>query len=377
MTDKNTDKKSAKTPDKTKIGKGPVKNKIIINPDIDDDIDPSASVSSPVEHSGLVKESAPTALARLHRAQVMRRIAPKLQRAKKQAEARRASDERIKMRADRKARSLVRQRLIGASGRSYEELSTGEKIQVDKRLEAKVGLIKRIAKRILPAVRKAEMERLSAHTHKDMVDTKPKTEIKLSEAFDHLDGAADDKHTSRYKQVVIVGSDGKKRVVTRAVKIKSVEEGLQRKSEKTGIPMDALWEVYERGLNSYDEKRHARLTAEQYAFGRVNKFVAEQNSIDEDVKAKFKRRISEEIKGWKNAGSAVNAARRELTHTHATVRLKKDGSISKMADARKTFPSLKYAEDHISSMKNLNPSMQGVHSHAIIDLKTGKEVKRV
>lgn len=56
--------------------------------------------------------------------------------------------------------------------------------------------------------------------------------------------------------------------------------GLKKKSEKTGIEYSIIKEVYQRGLNSYDE--NSNMTAKQWAFARVNSFVSGGQTTKED-----------------------------------------------------------------------------------------------
>lgn len=57
-------------------------------------------------------------------------------------------------------------------------------------------------------------------------------------------------------------------------------ESLQIKSEKSGIPISTLTEVYSRGYN--DQNRPNHLTSEQHAFNRVNSFIAEGKAAQAD-----------------------------------------------------------------------------------------------
>ena len=79
--------------------------------------------------------------------------------ARKRAAKKKASPEKLKTRARKKARGVIRDRL--AAGKKYGDMSPTEKIQIDKRvLRIPDSVITRIATRQLPIVRKAEMERL-------------------------------------------------------------------------------------------------------------------------------------------------------------------------------------------------------------------------
>ena len=60
--------------------------------------------------------------------------------------------------------------------------------------------------------------------------------------------------------------------------------GLDKKSEKSGIPYSILKEVYDRGIASYEDSPET-MTREQWAFARVNAFILGKN-IDRDLAEK-------------------------------------------------------------------------------------------
>ena len=117
------------------------------------------------ENMGLTEETlderAPLSLAqRRQRGRTMRRLKGRMKIARKRAQRRKASPEKLKTRARKRARELLRKRLAG--GKKYSDLSPSQKIQLDKRLHRIPDtVISRIATRQLPGVRKAEMERLA------------------------------------------------------------------------------------------------------------------------------------------------------------------------------------------------------------------------
>ena len=94
---------------------------------------------------------------RIKRARVMKRLAPKIKMKRKIAMKKKASLDTIKKRAEKKAKDIVRQKF---SKDKYNTLSYAEKIQVDKKVELKKGLIKKIAKKLIPQMKRAEAERL-------------------------------------------------------------------------------------------------------------------------------------------------------------------------------------------------------------------------
>lgn len=96
----------------------------------------------------LAEKKALTLVQRQRRARILRAKEPKMQRAKEVAQHRLASDEKLKARAIVKARNIVKMRFSARRGTPYTELTTSEKIQVDKVVDKKVGLIRKLAARL-------------------------------------------------------------------------------------------------------------------------------------------------------------------------------------------------------------------------------------
>ena len=95
---------------------------------------------------------------RIQRGRIMKRLAPKIAMKRKIAMKKKATPERLKTRAMKQARDVVRAKFV--KGKSYQELSYAEKIQLDKKVEKKQALIKKIAKKLLPKIKKAEAQRV-------------------------------------------------------------------------------------------------------------------------------------------------------------------------------------------------------------------------
>jgi DNA primase catalytic subunit len=95
---------------------------------------------------------------RIQRGRIMKRLAPKIAMKRKIAMKKKATPEKLKVRAMKQARDVVRAKFV--KGKSYDELSYSEKIQLDKKVEKKQALIKKIAKKLLPKIKKAEVERI-------------------------------------------------------------------------------------------------------------------------------------------------------------------------------------------------------------------------
>jgi hypothetical protein len=119
-------------------------------------------------------DEAPLNIAqRRKRAMIMRKFKSKIVAARARSKKRKASPEKLKLRARKTARNMIRQRLM--KNKSYSEMTPSEKVALDKRL-ARVpkAAIDRIATRQLPIVRKAEVERLSKlrSTKKESLDNR-------------------------------------------------------------------------------------------------------------------------------------------------------------------------------------------------------------
>jgi hypothetical protein len=79
----------------------------------------------------------------------------------------------------------------------------------------------------------------------------------------------------------------------------------------------------------------------------------------------FEEITDEEIKGWKNAHSDLNKMRQLKSNDAKSiklVRLKNDGSESKMHDSTKMFNSREEAEAHHARLVSLNPTRSIRHN---------------
>ena len=100
-----------------------------------------------------------TKMARMKRARMMKVKGKQIARKRKLAMKRKADPEKLKTRAMKKARDMVAKKLLKDKDKS--DLSISGKENLEKRLAKKKAVIAKIAKRILPKVRKAENERLA------------------------------------------------------------------------------------------------------------------------------------------------------------------------------------------------------------------------
>lgn len=105
-------------------------------------------------------EAALTLSQRRQRGRVMKRMKSRMRVAKRIASKRKASPEKLKQRAVRAARTQIKKKL--AAQRDYSSLTPSEKVMVDKRMSrVSKTRLDTIARKLLPAVRKKEMERVA------------------------------------------------------------------------------------------------------------------------------------------------------------------------------------------------------------------------
>ena len=114
------------------------------------------------QEEDILNERVMTLLQRRKAALKMRRLRFRIARARKLKKKRMASTDMLVRRARCAARTFVRKRIAGKQGANYSSLSPSQKIQIDKRVEKKAAFINKIAKRLLPKVKQAELKRLRA-----------------------------------------------------------------------------------------------------------------------------------------------------------------------------------------------------------------------
>ena len=106
-----------------------------------------------------------TKMARMKRSRMMKTKGKQIARKRKIAMKRKANPAKLKTRAMKKARDIVAKKILKDKDKS--DLSLAAKETLEKRLDKKKAVIAKIAKRILPKVRKAENERLAKRREKE------------------------------------------------------------------------------------------------------------------------------------------------------------------------------------------------------------------
>lgn len=241
----------------------------------------------------LAEKKALTLVQRQRRARILRAKEPKMQRAKEVSQHKLASDEKLKARAIVKARNIVKMRFAARKGTPYTELTTSEKIQVDKVVDKKVKLIRRLAARLLPSLRKAEVNRLASFQSGEKL--KHATAAPVNEEFNNIVESLDNKTSMQLVDIINDSIDALnennnsmgitlKRLLGAVLPEDVATSTLMKKAEKTGIQFSTLREVFERGSFAWEDD--GKITQEQFAFSRVNSYIAKGRawSLDADLR---------------------------------------------------------------------------------------------
>lgn len=228
-------------------------------------------------------EAVLTLSQRRKRALTMRKYKNKIAAARKRMAKRLASKEKLKLRAERAARNVLRKKFAGEKGANYDDLSPSEKIIVDKRIEGKKGAVRAIAKRLMPKIIQADREKLKTKDMQESTSTPTKRhhmmftkegKIKLDRRFrafkkENLSSDSELKRMMDQVYAEAVDADSK------------VYASLEEKAEHYGYETETLLEVFARGLEDYRYELPENQTPQQWAFARVHSFLAGCN--DEDL----------------------------------------------------------------------------------------------
>jgi len=122
------------------------------------------------EENDVEMDEALNRVQRFKKARAMRKARAKIKRGQERAKRKKADMKKIKLRAKKSARNMIKDRL--AKPKKYASLSYAEKERIDKRMEKiPPARIDRLARKMIPMVKKKEQERLkSARSKSEEVD---------------------------------------------------------------------------------------------------------------------------------------------------------------------------------------------------------------
>ena len=105
-------------------------------------------------------DEALTRSQRIKRSNIAKRNSAKMQRAIKKAKSKKASPEKLLNRATKKARDVIFKKLL--KGKDKGEASFSEKERIEKKLAKMSGKITKMAKKLIPKLKKAEQQRMAS-----------------------------------------------------------------------------------------------------------------------------------------------------------------------------------------------------------------------
>lgn len=100
---------------------------------------------------------------RMAKSRTMKRIASKLKAGRRRAAKKISSPEKIKQKTLRLARKQVAQKLLSRMGKTPDDLSFAEKERLERELKKRQPLIDRLKIKLLPKVKKAEMDKFKTN----------------------------------------------------------------------------------------------------------------------------------------------------------------------------------------------------------------------
>ena len=221
------------------------------------------------------------------RARTMKRYKTRIQFARERLKRRMATSEKLMARARKAAIKAIRKRIAGARGAEYGSLSVSEKIQIDKLVEKRKKAIGKIAKRLLPSVRRAEMIRLrqvlQGHTQ-DKVNESFSAfldEKRFHELY-HKNKSVKFDRRFKFNRHVAEMFDNDKDLLNLIEEMHSTMQHLEEKdikalhdkAKESGIPYGTLKKVFDRGMGAWEQSHRPGTTPQQWAFARVNSFIA-------------------------------------------------------------------------------------------------------
>lgn len=113
-----------------------------------------------IDDEEILDESVLSFSQRIKRARTMKRLAPRMKNLRRIKKFRMADKDILMKRARKQAIKMFRKKVAGEKGEHYSQLSPAAKISIDKLVQKKMPAVTKLAQRLLPKVRKAEVDRL-------------------------------------------------------------------------------------------------------------------------------------------------------------------------------------------------------------------------
>ena len=271
---------------------------------------------------------------RIKRKLIMRRIRPKINRAKRLFKHRKVPEKNLQQRARKAGIRFVRKRVAGKKGTQYTKLSAAAKMHIDKKVSKQQKIVTNIARRLLPRTRKSELVRLQrneleqdfADYLKERTNATTRQDGKPFEKENNPTVAAKTKH--KYKEKNEKGG--------RAAPVTEQDlQALYLKATKGEYPFETILEVFVRGIEDWDGGGNSPA---QYAFNRVNSFVAGGKAYEMDgdlVEASSKHAADQTSQRDRKIGRKSDALRSKQSVSTSSTTLFKRRHGGKTSQHRK------------------------------------------
>lgn len=189
--------------------------------------------------------------------------------------------ENIRNKAYSAARQLVRNRLAENAGTAYENLNSTEKKGIDRAVDIREATIKKIALKLIP--------QMISRNSSEKREFNESLNEKFEKAIKPLK-KKEEKGAAKSPHIEIHNTFGEEVALNSAV-----YKALVKKSNSSGVDVDILGEVYNRGMNVWNE--NTNVSQQQYAFARVNSFInqgktyfKEDSDLAEEIKTPSRRK---------------------------------------------------------------------------------------
>ena len=293
------------------------------------------------QEQDIINERVLTMLQRRKAGLKMRRLRFRIARARKLKRKRMATTDMLTRRARRQARNFIRKRIAGKQGGNYAALSPSQKIQIDKRVEKKAAFINKLAKRLLPKVKQAELARLrsarskkedinldfssylaelsnggqtssSVRGREEAVDNQSKataTEAadprikQLKDKHKNEKDTQKDRHAIEHEKLKVQMAKQKQAEIRREAKevaeavdvLVDALGALQKKADIASVDLDTLFIPFIEGYNN----PHGEQTPQQGGFANVNRLIAEMSQAEKDKAEDIVKGMKKDLSGFK------------------------------------------------------------------------------
>jgi|TARA_R110000822_G_scaffold1367_4_gene6369 hypothetical protein len=251
------------------------------------------------EEDDVEEDRAPLTLQqRMKRKMLMKKLAPKMARKRALAMKRKAGPQQLELRARKAAIMILRKKVAGPKGAKYATLSPSEKIGIDKRVAKKMGMVGKIARKLLPVIRKKEIARF-ASLNKNEEFTNYLDEGEKKGLWYNINkkrkegrpmrkpgskGAPTDQDFKNAQEKFELDEEFTNYMFEKFIRLEEKSTvDLEIKAEKSGISYSIIREVYRRGMESYESSKQTDTTPQQWAYARVNSYIAGGKTGDADL----------------------------------------------------------------------------------------------